>query len=160
MKKLIMMMTLMMSFVYFGQTQCKYDLDKVDKFTGIVKLETKSGILHRDVNSAISFNFCKYDNDYFIKVGINLSDKIYTIIEGDKLMLICGDSIVSLTSQKTQVVSGFVYVNYSISKNELNILNELNITNLRIYLGDSYIEKIIDNKKSENIKQLSTCINK
>lgn len=139
--------------------QCKYSLNEKDKFTGVQKIETSSEILHKDFNSAISFSFCKYDSLYFVKVGLNLSDEIYSIIEGDKLMLICQSTTVTLQSLETKVVQGFAYIDYIITKEQLSILNQANISDIRIYLRDSYIEKTILVKRAEKILQLSNCVN-
>jgi hypothetical protein len=138
--------------------QCKYSKNEIDKFTGIEKVETNLELLHKDFNSTVSFNFCKYDSLYFIKVGLNLTDKVYSIMEGGKLMLVCGETILSLTSTETRVIKDFVYINYKLKKEELSIINKHIISNIRIYLRDTYIEKEITLKRAEKILKLSNCI--
>lgn len=152
---LIILFTLVTAISF---SQCKYQTNEIDKFTKTSKIVTKSESLHKDFNSAISFSFCKFDSEYFVKVGINLTDKTYSIIDGDKLMLICGDSIVSLVSLETQVATGFVYVNYLITREQLEVLQNHTITNVRVYLRDSYIEKEIILKRANKIQLLSKCI--
>jgi len=161
MKKLRILTTaiIVMAFSTISVAQCKYSLNEKDKFTGALKIETSSEILHKDFNSAISFSFCKYDSLYFVKVGLNLTDKIYSIVKGDKLMLICGSTTVTLQSLDTKVVQGFVYMDYIITKEQLRIINQFNISDIRIYLRDSYIEKTILVKRAEKIMQLSNCVN-
>lgn len=148
----------LIAFVTFSFGQCKYSVKEVDKFTGTSKIETNSEVLHKDFNSAISFSFCKHDSLLFVKVGLNLNDKIYSIVKDDKLLLICGESKISLQSMETKLVQGFVFVNYLINKDQLNIINQHNISDVRIYLRDSYVEKPITAKRAEKIMQLSKCI--
>jgi hypothetical protein len=149
---------LLVSVSAISEAQCKYDKHEIDKFTGVTKIETKSEVLHRDLVCAVSFSFCKHDSSLFVTVGINLTGEIYTVYQGDKLMLICDNSTISLTSLETKIVQGFAYVDYSITKEQLEIINQFNITDMRIYLIDSYLERVIDSKKSEKIKLLSRCI--
>jgi hypothetical protein len=149
---------IVLAFTNISVGQCKYSLNEKDKFTGVLKIETSSEILHRDFNSAISFSFCKYDSLYFVKVGLNLTDKIYSIVKGDKLMLICGSTTVTLQSLDTKVVQEFVYMDYIITKEQLSNLNQFKISDIRIYLRDSYIEKKVLVKRAEKIMQLSNCV--
>jgi hypothetical protein len=149
-------MFLLLTTISFGQ--CKFDVNEVDKFTGIVKVETKSEVLHKDFMSAFSLNFCRHDNSYFVRLGINLPDEIYSIVAGDRLMLICGGTTITLTSLETRLVKGFVSVQYLITKEQIKILNEFDITDMRLYLSDGYIDKQIVTKKAEKILQLSRCI--
>ena len=155
--KLLVTATLLMSSLV-TKSQCKYDKNEIDKFTGIKKIETISEILHRDFESAISISFCKYDTKIFLKVGLNLSGEIYSIIEGDELILLCGKIPVALKALETNVIQGYVNMKYSITEEQLKILNNNMITDLRIYLRDSYIEKTIESKRSSKIMKLSTCI--
>jgi hypothetical protein len=147
---------LFLTTISFGQ--CKFDVNEVDKFTGIVKVETKSEVLHKDAMSAFSFNFCRHDNSYFVRVGINLPGELYSIVAGDRLILICGGSTITLTSKETRLVKGFVSVQYLITTDQIKVLNEFNITDMRLYLTDGYIDKEIVTKKAEKILQLSRCI--
>lgn len=156
--KLISTAIFLLAFTNISFGQCKYSVKEVDKFTGTTKIETTSEVLHRDFNSALSFSFCKHDSLLFVKVGVNLNDEIYSIVKDDKLLLICGESTISLHSLETKVVQGFVYVNYLITKDQLNVLNLYNISDIRIYLRDSYIEKSITAKRADKIMQLSKCI--
>lgn len=159
MKKLPLIVTtifLFLTTISFGQ--CKFDVNEVDKFTGEVKVETKSEILHRDATSAFSFNFCRHDDSYFVRVGINLPGQIYSIVVGDKLILICGESTITLTSKETRVVGSFVSVVYFITADQIKVLNEFNITDMRLYLNHQYVDKEIVTKKAEKILQLSRCI--
>jgi hypothetical protein len=156
-KLIILIIFLIFKNISFAQ--CNYSKKEVDKFTGVTKIETTEEVLHRDFTSAMSFTFCKYDSLYFIRVGINLSDKIYSILKGDKLMIICNESTIALESLVSEVIQGFSHVNYLITKEQINILNKHNISDIRIYLRDSYVEKTISSKRAEKIKQLSNCIN-
>ena len=74
-------------------------------------------------------------------------------------MLICGSTTVTLQSLDTKVVQGFVFMDYIITKEQLRIINQFNISDIRIYLRDSYIEKTILVKRAEKIMQLSNCVN-
>ena len=143
---------------FFTISQCKFEINELDKFTKITNVVTKMEILHKDFNSAISFNFCKSDSLLFIKVGVNLTGKVYSINEGDKLMIMCSDSIVTLIASEYKLVSGFTYVNYFITQEQLQIINKINITDIRLYLIDSYIDKKIELKRAEKILELSKCI--
>jgi hypothetical protein len=157
--KILMSAIIVIAFSNISLAQCKYSLNEKDKFTGVLKIETSSEILHKDFNSAISFSFCKYDSLYFVKVGLNLTDKIYSIVKGNKLMLICGSTTITLQSSDSKVVQGFVYMDYLITKEQLSTLNQFNISDIRIYLRDSYVEKTILVKRAEKIMQLSKCVN-
>lgn len=139
-------------------SQCKFEVDETDKFTGVSKLETKMEILHKDFNSAIAINFCKYNDDYFIRLGLNLTGQIYSISKGDKLILICGDSTITLTTNESKVVSGYTNIVYSMSESQVNLLKSNNITDIRIYLVKTYVDKVIDPKKAEKIKLVAKCI--
>ena len=159
----LMMITLMMSLfalVSFGQ--CKYEINEIDKFTKATKLLTKPEVLHKDFNSAISFQFGKTDTVFYVKIGINLTESVYTIREGDEMLLICNDNIIKLIAKETKIISGFAYINYTISSEDMAIISTNNITDIRIYLrnnqSDTYVEKSIDLKNSEKIKKLSNCI--
>ena len=50
---------------FFTISQCKFEINELDKFTKITNVVTKMEILHKDFNSAISFNFCKSDSLLF-----------------------------------------------------------------------------------------------
>ena len=142
----------------FTFAQCKFEVNEFDKFTKTINIVTKMEILHKDFNSAISFNFCKSDSNLFIKVGLNLTGEIYSINEGDKLMIMCSDSIITLKASQYKLVSGFTYVNYFITQEQLEIIKTINITDIRLYLIDSYIDKKIELKRAEKILELSKCI--
>ena len=142
----------------FTFAQCKFEVNELDKFTKSINIVTKMEILHKDFNSAISFNFCKSDSSLFIKVGLNLTGKVYSIDKGDKLMIICSDSIITLNSSEYKLVSGFTYINYFISQKQFEIIQTMNITDIRIYLIDSFIDKKIELKRAEKILELSKCI--
>ena len=146
----------LISFLSFGQ--CKFEINEFDKFTKTTNVVTKMDVLHKDFNSAITFNFCKSDSSAFIKVGVNLTGQVYSIYKGDKLMIMCSDSIITLTSSESKVVSGFTYIKYFITQEQLQIIKTMNITDIRLYLIDSFIDKKIELKRAEKILELSKCI--
>jgi hypothetical protein len=156
--KLFVIILFVLGYNSLSYSQCKFEINETDKFTGVSKLETKLEILHKDFNSAIAINFCKYNNDYFIRLGLNLSNQIYSISKGDKLMFICGDSTITLISNESKVVSGYTNIVYNLTESQIKILKSNTITDLRIYLINSYLDKVIDPKKAEKIKLAVGCI--
>jgi hypothetical protein len=161
MKKLVFcLMFLNYTFISFsqGEYKCKFDLNETDKFTKILKIETSLEIIHRDFNSTIAISFCKHNNEYFIRLGLNLTNQVYSIIKGDKLIFICGDSTITLISNESKVVSGYTSIVYNLTENQLNLLKIKSISDLRIYLIDTHIDKIIDPKKAEKMRFAVNCI--
>lgn len=156
--KLFVIILFVLGYNSLSYSQCKFEINEKDKFTGVSKLETKLEILHKDFNSAIAINFCKYNNEYFIRLGLNLSNKIYSISKGDKLMFICGDSTITLISNESNIVSGYTNIVYNLTESQIKILKSNTISDLRIYLIDSYLDKVIDSKKAEKIKLAVGCI--
>ena len=136
-------MLLLYTFISFGQGEykCKFDVNETDKFTKALKIETSLEILHRDFNSTIAINFCKHNNEYFIRLSLNLTNQIYSVLKGNNLMFICGD-----------------FFTNNITENQLDLLKTKSITDLRIYLLDSYIDKIIEPKKADKIRLAANCI--
>jgi hypothetical protein len=157
-KKTLTLFTIIcLSFNLFGQ--CKYEINEIDKFTNQSKIETKSEIIYKDFNTALSINLCKYDTTYFIKIGINLTDQVYSVLKGDKILLKLENSqIVEIISLETKIISGFSYVKYSINSGDFVKLKSSLITDIRIYLNKEYIDRTIDNKKGSKIKIISNCI--
>jgi len=159
-KCMFLLLFLLCSFISFsqGEYKCKFEVNETDKFTKALKIETSIEILHRDFNSTIAISFCKHNNDYFIRLSLNLTNQVYSILKGNNLMFICGDSTITLMSNESKVVSGYTSIVYNITENQLNLLKIKSITDLRIYLLDSYIDKIIDPKKAEKIRLAGNCI--
>ena len=156
-KKTIKLFTIIcLSFNLFGQ--CKYEINEIDKFTNQSKIETKSEIIYKDFNTALSINLCKYDTTYFIKFGINLTDQVYSVLKGDKILLKLDNSQIEIISLETKIISGFSYVKYSINSDDFVKLKSSLITDIRIYLNKDYIDRTIDNKKGSKIKIISNCI--
>lgn len=169
--RLIIISIIALNFCFVSYSQCKFKVDETDKFTGVSKLETKLEILHKDFNSAFAINFCKYNEEYFIRLGLNLTNQIYSISKGDKLIFICGDSTITLTTNESKVnpfytnieshiVSYYTIIVYSLTESQVNLLKSNNITDLRIYLvkTNTNIDKVIDPKKAEKIKIVANCI--
>jgi hypothetical protein len=156
--RLIFISIVALNFYSVSYSQCKFEVDETDKFTGVSKLETKLEVLHKDFNSVIAINFCKHNGEYFIRLGLNLTNQIYSISKGDKLIFICGDSTITLNTNESKVVSGYTNIVYSLTESQVNLLKSNNITDLRIYLVKTYVDKIIDPKKAEKIKIAANCI--
>ena len=159
-KCMFLLLFLLCYFISFsqGEYKCKFEVNETDKFTKALKIETRLEILHRDLNSTIAISFCKHNNEYFIRLSLNLTNQVYSILKGNNLMFICGDSTITLMSNESKVVSGYTSIVYNITENQLNLLKIKSITDLRIYLLDSYIDKIIDPKKAEKIRLAGNCI--
>jgi hypothetical protein len=159
-KKMFCLMFLLFTFISFsqGEYKCKFDVNETDKFTKALKIETSLEILHRDFNSTIAVSFCKHNNEYFIRLSLNLTNQVYSILKGNNLIFICGDSTITLISNESKVVSGFTSIVYNLTENQLNLLKIKSITDLRIYLIDTHIDKIIEPKKAEKIRLAGNCI--
>jgi hypothetical protein len=138
-------------------SQCNFELNEVDKFTKVSKIETKSEILFKDFSGALSAKFCKYDTTFFLRIGLNLTNQTYSILKGNKLMFICGETIITIFADETKIATGYSTINYSISEEQLKTLQSINISEFRLYLNDSFFEGKVELKKAEKIKLLSNC---
>jgi|GEM_PF-6722214 len=159
MKKIIILsiaFALLAPISTFGQ--CEYSLNEIDNFTGIKKIETKPATLHRDFNSAISFSFCRYDSSSFIRVNLNFTGLTYSIIEGDKIIIKLGDSIIEIIASKTEIATGYTSLTYYASEADLEKIKSNYITDIRVHLRDSFVSKAIKPKNAEKIKVASNCI--
>ncbi len=139
-------------------SQCSFELNEVDKFTKVSKIETKSENLFKDFSSALSVRFCKYDTTFFLRIGLNLTSQTYGIAKGGKLMFICGDTVVTLIADESKIATGYTTISYSISEEQLKTLKSINVSEFRLYLVDSFFEGKVELKKAEKIKLISNCI--
>jgi hypothetical protein len=140
-------------------SQCKYKKNEVDKFTKKVYLETTDEILNRDFSGVIAIGFIKTDTNTFVKLVLNLSNQVYTISKGDKLIFLIKDHTVELNASESKVANSYCEMTYPLSPENLNILKQNRITDIRIELKDSKIDKSIDEKKANKVMALSNCVN-
>jgi len=150
--------------------QCKYNTNEIDKFTkDTVKITKRSTLIYalndRGNVFFIKQNSLKYLHLQYFSGGI----KSLVIQENAELMFILEDETV-LTLKAMNSTYGDVNLNsiggdnsgvkanYTLSKEDLNLLQTKKIKSVRLYLNDTHKDYNVLPKNAEKIKLSANCI--
>lgn len=162
MKQLFILMSII-PCISFGQ---KLEQNKTDEFT-------KAHIKITSWETLNSFGFAnklfaftrirKIDSTYLLDFKVTLrSGSVFSIREGDELMIKTSDSVIALSNLKYQIsctgcgVKGFtgsglegIEVTYEIPASEVFYLSNNKIKKIRVYISDGYVEDDIKDKNAQ-----------
>lgn len=149
--------------ICFGQ---KLEENKIDEFTKAYVKKTSWETLNPFGFSNKLYAFTrirKIDSTYFLDFKVTLrSGSVFSISQGDELMIKTSDSIIVLSNLKYQIsctgcgVKGFtgsglegIEVMYEIPASDVFYLLNNKIKKIRVYTSDGYVEDDIKDKNAE-----------
>lgn len=158
------------AFVLLSQlsfSQCKYEINKVDKFTKHTIIKTKYANLWQDMLHSLTFKAIKMDSIKYLEMTYATSS-IYSIEKESKLMfLLSNDSIITLNALESETANYYsagiatvwsVPVRYKLLEGDYQSLLKGIVASIRYYTPDGYIEKDIKSKRGRNLNKILACI--
>lgn len=167
----MIVLSLLTGCVSFAQ-DCDYKRNEVDEFTKKTILETKEealAISGMGMGFSCTYNLLKIDGIRYLKLHV-YSPKIFTLKQGSNIMLKTDkENPITLTFPETVIAdhsynssiktthwSGIVLI--PISDDAYNRMRNENISKLRVYTADGYIDDDVKAKHDKKIKKALTCI--
>lgn len=156
----------------FGQ-KCKFDINEVDEFTGVRKIQTLATKLNSFFNYGFNIHVALAQVDTLSGLYVVLTtQKPTTIREGNKVYFKLSDgSIISTASPQTNVdfqgnilfiqninLSSCSLTNlYPIDKNTLEKISTLGITKVRVEISGGYLECDVTKKADKLFRKTAAC---
>lgn len=161
MKKLLFMSLLLPSFCF---CQCKYDMNNIDPFTKVHKIEKKVEISGHYAGY-LMVNFCKYDSSFFFRIHA-IEDNPAVVGKYDAfIFLLNDDSIVKaypdqIYSSDISTLSGTITLDatyYFENPADIKRLKIEKVKAVRIYYNNVYHEYKIKEKFSDALFKTVQC---
>ena len=172
MKKLFLLSIILLGCLNLNSQEIiKVEVDKFSKKEKIITTSEKLfvGLMPFSLATGSKFEFyiSRYEGTYFIFADIMLPDMVkYSDGDGIDLLLDSGD-VVSLTSEYTGVSTksagsnrGYVFETaFILSDEDVNLLKQNDVTDIRIRHFDSHTDKEIKDEKRGLIKAMLNLFN-
>lgn len=164
---------LLLPFILFSQ---RIEENTIDEFTGDKKLQTSWETLYTQIGfstaSKAYFRFRAIDSLYVLDFKLNYKNKIFSISEGDKLMLKFDDGMVLNLECSNYAITGIgdasigykgseapgIYTHYQIFYSELLLLESKTVTKFRVETSDGYIEGETDTNSKQALRKSAKII--
>ena len=159
----------------FGQQKCKFEYEENDPFTAKLSKGTLTAIFPISITTKESWyvGFDRLNDEFSIVNNINLSGKLSSDINlGDSIMFATNDgSIITCYAIKTIspitnidrvmnnkiITSGYIS-KYPISKEQLEVLADSELTNIRMNIGDKIYQQKVKAKHARDFQNDARCI--
>jgi|TARA_R110002153_G_C13010229_1_gene466191 hypothetical protein len=165
MKKLLFILLFIITSASFSQKIVKH---KIDEFTNQVIKDTSWEKLAWNGNMNALVRGRRVDLNYYLEFKMILDNKVYSVDEGEVLLLKLSDGdILKLNNLKFEVssvgggsvgISGsnLLGINFtcSISESEITKLKNKDLVKLRIYTSEGYKEESVKQKRVLKFKKL------
>lgn len=159
----------------YGQKKCKFEYEESDPFTGKISKGTSTSIFPISISTREFWHIGieRVNDDFNIVNNIHLAGEISVDLEqGDSLMFATkdGDVITCFATKKISpttiidkvmnesiITSGYIS-RYQISREQLEILADSEITNIRINIAEQVYQQEIKSKHSKDFLNDANCI--
>ncbi len=168
MKKVILLILITLS-TFYSFSQCKFKKDEVDEFTKNRIRETKDFMVAGVFSQSYMVQLRQVNDGYFLKLGYStLGTSSIVIGQGDELMIkLNNDSVITLQSLEiasathsysSGMTATTIYCNYSITKEQLELLAKNPAVKIRFYTTDGYLEKETTTNGIDRLLSFANCI--
>lgn len=163
--KQLLWLTFLFPLLSFAQ-ECKYTVDKYDKFLKINKKEkdVKLSGLNAFGNNKLELTFCKYDTTVFFRIDLKLnssmvvgrSDGFYFLLEDETVIKAYPQQIYS--SSFREYKGNHLLANYLFLESDaIKALSKSKVKSVRIYHNSVYTEIDIKDKFQEDFNKVVKC---
>lgn len=159
----------------FGQKECKFEYEENDPFTAKLSRGTLTTIFPISITTKEFWHvgFDRLNDEFNIVNNIHLSGKLSSDINpGDSIMFATNDgSIITCYAIKTIgpitkidhvmnnkiITSGYI-CKYPISKEQVEVLADSELTNIRMNIGDEVYQQKVKAKHARDFQNDARCI--
>lgn len=148
-------------------SQCDFQVNGVDKFTGrkLVRTKEHKAFATAVPNQFIEFSFGKIDTVRFVQLHLGRSGKPFYVGKGDKCIIIFDDGSKAnlILNYFSDVADGggfyHIDVRYQLTKDQLSKFQNKKIADIRVYLSNGTIQhEGVKSKHATKIQNLAKCI--
>lgn len=153
---------------FLAAQKCKFDVDKIDKFTKQHKLEKEIKVNGAGFtgDSYLSLNFCNYDSVHFIRimwarkesVVVGTTDRMIFLFENGETASLNPYQIYS-SDYRASTKQSVLRATYKFKdSNDINKFINFKVTSIRISYNQVYKDTEIKGKFQDDITRAATCV--
>ena len=172
MKNKLLIQIIIISIISFNAFGQEIEENRVDDFTGNSIKRTSWETLNMTMKFAAYFRISNIDDLYFFDLKMMIGGKVFSIDKEQELMLkLSNNEIITLPNLKHTItcngcgargLSGSnaqgIKVSYLITEEQIYKLKDSDVTKIRIYTTNGYVENDLKSKHNKKIKKAMSLI--
>jgi len=167
--RLLLLITFSTLFSLTAFSQCKYEKNEVDSFTGNKTIITQAKGLKFGLLDGAAIKLARMNDSKKLLWFYFTTSDIFSVRSGDKLMFkLDNDEVVTL-SNLSRVTADYIITSgitswsakmtYELSPRVISLLSTHDIQSFRLYTSKGYLENDIKSKKKRsNLRSIIDCI--